>query len=105
MGELIARTLVPMLPGSIFGMVLLFLALQLRLVKEEWIESTANFILRNMAIIFLPPSVGIIVALPLIEDQLLGICLSIVLSTAAVIISVGLTHQLISKRKDGADSR
>ena len=47
-------------PGSIIGLVLLFLALQFKLLRLRHISMVGNFLLANMTILFLFPAVGII---------------------------------------------
>ena len=47
-------------PDSIIGLVLLFLALQFKLLRLRHISMVGNFLLANMTILFLPPAVAII---------------------------------------------
>ena len=45
-------------PGSVLGMLLLFLALQLKLVKVHQIDSPARALTDNMGLFFIPAGVG-----------------------------------------------
>ncbi len=47
------------IPGSVLGMVLLFLALKLRIVKADDVRPVADFLTKNMTLFFLPASIGI----------------------------------------------
>ena len=47
------------IPGSIIGLILLFLALQFKLLRLRHVSMVGNFLLANMTILFLPPAVGI----------------------------------------------
>lgn len=103
-GSLISSLLVPVLPGNVIGMMLLFVALQLRLVRESWVESVANFMVANILIFFIPAAVGIMVILPAVADEALKICLVVILSTTAVLFTVGKSQQYFSRgRKDKVD--
>ncbi len=97
-GEIASHYLIPMLPGSIVGMVLLFVALQLKVVKEEWIASLVDTIMKNLPILFLAPAVGVITLIDIIRDDIWGVATALVVSTLAVISVVGLTLNAFTKR-------
>ena len=46
-------------PGALLGMALLFLALQYKIVRLEWVEDGADLLLRDLLLFFIPPAVGI----------------------------------------------
>ncbi|MCL6631784.1 MAG: CidA/LrgA family protein [Alicyclobacillus herbarius] len=48
------------LPGSIFGCLLLFALLCLRVVPVAWLEQGANWLLAQLLLFFVPSAVGII---------------------------------------------
>lgn len=98
-GIIVNHLFIPILPGSVIGMILLFMALQLKIIKEEPLDKVVNFMMSNMPIFFLPPAVGIIVALPLISEHIVAISLATIISTIAVILSVGWCQQWLNKRK------
>jgi len=58
-GDIIAAALPIPFPGSVVGMVLLFLLLVTRLLKPKYIDETADFLRDNMSFLFVPSSVGI----------------------------------------------
>ncbi|MFI3263484.1 MAG: CidA/LrgA family protein [Rikenellaceae bacterium] len=103
LGTLLSHFLIPMLPGSVIGMILLFISLQLRIVKEESLKGVVNFFMQNMSIFFLPPAVGIITILPLVSNNLVSISLTVILSTIAVLLSVGYCQQYFDNKKKGED--
>ncbi|MFV0560686.1 MAG: CidA/LrgA family protein [Enterococcus sp.] len=47
-------------PGSIIGIILMFLALESGVLKEKSIEGTSNFLLNNLTILFVPAGVGLL---------------------------------------------
>ncbi|WP_462411756.1 CidA/LrgA family protein [Neobacillus sp. Marseille-QA0830] len=48
------------IPASMFGLILLFLALCLKIVKLEWVEQGANWLLAELLLFFVPSAVGIV---------------------------------------------
>ncbi|MEF2278843.1 CidA/LrgA family protein [Deinococcus sp. YIM 134068] len=48
------------LPGSVVGMVLLWAALSLGLVRLHWIEAAADGLLGVLGLLFVPATVGVI---------------------------------------------
>ena len=77
-------------PPAIFGLILFTLALFTGIIKEEWVEKTANFLLKNMAVLFVPFVVGLIVYKDILLQNWLSILLVIFVTTTVIIVSVGL---------------
>ncbi len=79
-------------PSSVMAMVLLFLLLALKLVKPRQIENFSSFLLKNMALLFIPSGVGILESLDALRGSilpLLVICLvTTVLTFAATAYTV-----------------
>ena len=73
------------IPGSIIGLILLFLALQFKIFRLRHVSMVGNFLLANMTILFLPPAVGIMDKFYVIAPYLLPIILIIV---GAIVINV-----------------
>lgn len=59
-GNSIQHTFNLPIPGSIIGMLLLFIALITGLININWIEAGSTFLLKWLPLIFLPSVVGII---------------------------------------------
>jgi len=95
-GEFLVFVLHLKIPGSILGMLLLVVALQLNIIKPTAIEEVAGFFLNNMLIFFIPLGVGLVAQWTIISQQWLPIIAATVLSTFIVMLTVGL---LINKRK------
>ncbi|PKR85507.1 CidA/LrgA family protein [Heyndrickxia camelliae] len=53
-GQLITRFLTIHIPGSIIGMILLFLLLLSGIIKLEWVEKMAVFNLKHLTLLFIP---------------------------------------------------
>ncbi|EQF81074.1 CidA/LrgA family protein [Clostridioides difficile] len=68
-----------LIPGSIVGMLLLFLLLQFKVLDLSSIENVSGFFLDNMAIFFIPAGVSLIKSLDLIRENVLVLLLVICL--------------------------
>ena len=60
-GECISILLKPLItvPGSVIGMVCLFLAFRLKWLKVSAVEDVGNWLTSNMALFFIPAGVGL----------------------------------------------
>ena len=81
-GEMLAALLHLPLPGPVLGMLLLFLALVLRGRVSPGLAEDAQYLLRYLPLILIPPSVGIMDYWGLLADNALAVGLTIVLTTA-----------------------
>nr|WP_223067361.1 CidA/LrgA family holin-like protein [Paenibacillus caui] len=88
------------IPGSILGIVLIFILLQTKVIKLEWIERGANWLLAELLLFFIPSAVGVMQYIPLLESEGLQILLVVVLSTVVVMLSSGMVAARIAKRKE-----
>lgn len=87
------------IPGSIMGMILLFLALQLKIIKLEAIKEISDLFLDNMAIFFVPAGVSLMSSMDLIRDNIFVLAVNIALSTIVVMYITGIVvQQMIKKR-------
>ncbi|MGI5957931.1 MAG: CidA/LrgA family protein [Massiliimalia sp.] len=110
-GNIISALLPIPFPGSVISMILLFILLLCKVVKVEHIQEKANFMLKNMAMFFIPAGVGIMEQYSAVKGAvlpLLTICLvSTVLTfgaTAFTIRGVTALQRKLSKTKDGVSS-
>ena len=88
-------------PGSIIGLVLLFLALQFKLLRLRHISMVGNFLLANMTILFLPPAVGIMDKFQVIAPYLLPIILIVLGAIVLNVCVIAVVVQLIKSRFEG----
>ena len=101
-GELISSLLSGFfkLPGTIVGMILLFLLLQFKIIKEETIKDVADFLLNNMAIFFVPAGVSLINSLGLISDNMMVLLLSATVATVIIMIVTGKIVEFMINKKE-----
>ncbi len=95
-GEALQR-LVPLpIPASVYGLLLLFGALCLGIVKLEQVKETGHFLASILPVLFVAPTVGIIEYWGLISAQLLPIALILVASTVLTFGIAGRIAQYLS---------
>ena len=90
LGNLIAHYVPAGVPGSIWGLLLLFLGLTTRLIRLDWIYLGASLLIRFMAVLFVPVSVGIIKYSDLLIEQVNILLIPNVVSTCVTLVFMGL---------------
>ncbi|CAM4223012.1 CidA/LrgA family holin-like protein [Lederbergia lenta] len=86
-------------PGSIIGMLLLFLLLSMKIVKVEWIEKGALLLIKYLPLLFLPITVGVITFFDVFIGKGFFIIVIVLISTTLVMVSSGLISQFLLKEK------
>lgn len=108
-GGEVLHTLLPLpIPASVYGLVLLFTLLMLRIVKVEQVEETSDFFLLIMPLLILSPSVSIITSFDVMKGNVILLCLIIALSTISAMAVTGLVSQAvirIRERKQGGGEK
>lgn len=94
-GELV-HFLVPLpIPASIYGLAIMFLLLEFRIVKVEQIKDVSSFLLGIMPVFFVPPCVGFINAFPLMKQYGVQFMVIGIGTTILVMVSTGWVVQII----------
>jgi holin-like protein len=100
LGEWIQQSLHLPVPGSIIGMIILFLLLQWNMIKETWFLQGANWLLSYLSLLFVPSTVGIIQYLPYFRGKGLFSVVTVMVSTLLVLIIAGGLSQIFALRKE-----
>ena len=87
LGEFISYLMGEFVPGSVIGMILLFLALQTKLIKEE--------------LSFIPAGVGLMAQMDVVLANWWVILVAIVVSSILVIASVAYVQEQMERRRKG----
>ncbi|MDQ1236135.1 holin-like protein [Paenibacillus sp. SORGH_AS306] len=87
-------------PGSIIGIAIVFILLQTKVIKLEWVELGANWLLAELLLFFIPSAVGIMNYIPMLEHDGVRIVVIVILSTILVMVSSGLLAGTMAKRKE-----
>lgn len=88
------------IPGSILGIFVLFFLLQTKIIRIEWVELGASFLIAELLLFFIPSAVGIIKYTNIFVDDGIRVILVIVFSTIAVMTCTGLLAKLMAARKE-----
>lgn len=101
LGELL-RSLIPLpIPASIYGMVLLFLALSAKIVKLEDIKSAGGFLVSLFPVLFVAPVVSLMDCWADIRPKLLPILFILIFSSlVCFFVSGKVTQKLMDRKKE-----
>ncbi|MFQ9538804.1 MAG: CidA/LrgA family protein [Lactococcus lactis] len=91
-GNVISNVFRLPVPGSILGMILLFLTLQFKILEFRHVDEAGSFLINNMTILFLPAGVGIMAKWNLISHFWAQILLIVV---GALIINMLILGKLV----------
>lgn len=94
-GELLNYVIPLPIPASIYGMILLFLALSSKIIKIEQVEETGEYLMSIMLIFFVPAAVGIMDTFFQYQSSMLKIIVIVIISTIIVQAVTGLISQFI----------
>lgn len=85
------------IPGSLIGLVLLFICLCLRIIPASWTQIGSNFLLSIMPIFFVPTVVGLINYGSLFLHKGIFILLELIISSMIIFFTAGWFTQLAVK--------
>lgn len=100
-GDTLSNSLHLPVPGSILGMIFLFLALQFKVLKFTDVDEVGSFLINNMTILFLPAGVGIMAKWSLISDFWWQIAVIVLLALIVNVFILGHLVQFIKVKYEG----
>lgn len=95
LGELLRIGLPFPIPASVYGMLLLFLALVSGVLKLEQIRDTALFLVEIMPVLFVSAGVGLMESWDILQPILLPVLIILLLTTIIVMGVAGQVTQII----------
>lgn len=98
LGELLKYILPLPVPASIYGMILLFLALMTGIVKLDSVKETGNFLLEIMPVMFIPAGVGLMESFGVLKPILIPVSVITVVSLITVMAATGRVSQYVIRR-------
>ncbi len=107
-GEILSRLLHLPLPGPVVGMFLLAVALVIRGGGAESegpaaagpLADTANALVANMGLLFVPAGVGVVAEMGIVRQEWLPLLAGMVVSTALSLVVTGLVMQRLSRKAE-----
>lgn len=101
-GEALHALLPLPIPASIYGIVMLFVALQRKWVKVKDVREVSTFLIAVMPVMFIPAAVGLVDSWADISGHLLAYVVVTVVTTFVVMAAAGLvTQRMIRRGKEG----
>ncbi|CAM5341833.1 CidA/LrgA family protein OS=Stutzerimonas stutzeri OX=316 GN=CXK95_05470 PE=4 SV=1 [Stutzerimonas stutzeri] len=99
LGTVLNVLLVPMLPGPIIGLLMLFAALLLRGSASESLQVAASSLLRYLPLLLVPPAVGVMVYTEAILQDFWAIVGVLVISLLISLVFTGWLMQALIQRQ------
>ncbi|MGP6140325.1 MULTISPECIES: CidA/LrgA family protein [unclassified Jeotgalibaca] len=100
-GEFISALLPFPIPGSVIGMILLFIVLHYGWLKMEQVEEVGNWLTSNMALFFVPAGVALMTNFDLLADYWWQLLVITFITTIIMMVSVGKIVQFIKLKTRG----
>ena len=103
-GEFLNKVLGFPVPGNITGMVLLLISLLTGFVKLEQVDEVSHFLLKHLAVLFVPAGVGLIAVKSAVAESLGALVIICVLVTFLVMGSTAYVVQLLRRKTNESNS-
>lgn len=88
------------IPGSVIGLVLLFLCLFFNILPEMWVKEGASLMTRHLILFFIPATVGIMNYFDLFIGSGFMLVVITIVSSLIVLVTAGFVSEKIATRKD-----
>lgn len=98
-GELLNNIIPIPIPASIYGLVMLFLCLELKIIKIEEVKPVGLFLIEIMPIMFIPAGVGLINSYIKLRVMIVPLLIITIIGTIFVMIVSGKITQKIIRNK------
>ena len=99
LGELFVLYLELPIPGPVVGMIILFIGLMIRGNIPDDLSITANGLLEQLSLLFVPAGVGVLTHLTLLGEHWLPLSASLIVSTLLTLAITGLLMQHLAKEE------
>ena len=96
LGEMLSCWIPAPIPGSIYGIVLLFLGLVTKVIPIQAVKETGHFLVEIMPVMFIPAAAGVLESWELIASSWLQYGLLTIVTTVAVRGVAGWVTQLFT---------
>ena len=97
LGEILHEILPLPVPAGIYGIIILFLCLELKIIPVSALKEASGFLIEIMPIMFIPAAVGLMESWQIIQDSWVSYGVITVLSTVVVMAVAGRTVQAVMK--------
>ncbi len=104
-GEILNKLIPLHIPASIYGIIILFLCLQFKVIKIQDVKDVSSFLIETMTVMFIPSAVGLMTTWDIISDVWFPYIFITVVSTFVVMVVSGRVTQAVmraSRKKEDA---
>mgnify|MGYP002538373872 CR=1 FL=1 len=101
LGEVLHAVLPLPVPASIYGLVLMLIALMTGIIPLAKVRDAGNFLIEIMPLMFIPAGVGLITSWSQLQSFLVPLLVITVVSTFVVMIVTGKVTDFLISRKEG----
>lgn len=99
-GEVLKQLLPLPIPASIYGLLLLFIGLERKLIRLDQVKDVSSLLIEIMPMMFIPTAVGLLESWSELQAICIQVLLIIILSTAIVMgVSGRMTQFMIQMEK------
>ncbi|MBE6913122.1 MAG: CidA/LrgA family protein [Ruminococcaceae bacterium] len=105
-GEIL-NFLIPLpIPASIYGIIILFLCLEFKIIKLSWVKDVGTFLIAAMPVMFIPAGVGLMASWNILRPSIVAYAVITLVTTVVVMAASGLATQLVIKQRNrGEDEK
>ena len=100
-GEIMKYFIPLPIPGSIYGLILMFVLLLTKVIKVDHVKETGEFLIEIMPLMFIPAGVGLITSSSQLQPFLVPLLVITVVSTFVVMIVTGKVTDFLISKKEG----
>lgn len=98
LGEALKELLPLPVPASIYGLLLLFAALELGIMKLEAVREAGKFLIEIMPLMFIPAGVGLMNSWDALRPIVIPVVVIMVVSTVVVMVVSGRVTQFVIRK-------
>lgn len=103
-GEILNKLIPLPIPASIYGIIIMFLALQFKIINPENVQDTGKFLINIMPVMFIPAAVGLLSSWGIFKSLIFEYLTITVVTTFLVMGVSGRVTQSFIKQQKGKDN-
>lgn len=97
LGEWLHRGIPLPIPASVYGLVLLFLCLQCRIIKPEAVQNVGDWMISILPVFFVAPGVSILGCWNILSEKLVPLTIILLSTTILIFVVSGKVSQAVRK--------
>lgn len=95
LGEVLSAVCHIPVPGNVLGMLCMLILLGIKWIKEAHVADVGDFLLQNMAFVFVPSVISIIENIGRLEGVFIRVLLLCIGTTLVTLVATGATAQFV----------